>query len=66
MTGKRIINLNGGTYNESVKGDKPQVKRADSEPSIKREDRTINLQGGTYYETVDGEIIDVEGKIVSD
>ena len=66
MTDKRIINLNGGTYNESVGGDKPQVKRTDPETSVKKEDRIINLQGGTYYETVDGEIIDVEGKIVSD
>ena len=66
MTGKRIINLNGGIYNESVGGDKPQVKRTDPEPTVKKEDRIINLQGGTYYETVDGEVIDVEGKIVSD
>jgi hypothetical protein len=66
MTEKRIINLKGGTYNESVGGDKPQVKRTNSEPTIKREDRIINLEGGTYYETLDGEIIDTEGKVFSD
>ena len=66
MTEKRIINLNGGIYNESVGGDKPQVKRTNPEPIIKREDRIINLEGGTYYETLDGEIVDEKGNVVSD